>query len=506
MPVADYYSRTALAISQVLAGFDEGGIEERLTKHCLAIAFSGATTRSPEGRALVDLTIRLAARLYPSISLQPGRDANDFASTVAELALQINPRLELESRRKPTIGVRIGPGAATASPTVFAGSSGWQARLSSAEGVNVGSSELAFGAGVAACLAMANVFRFVFMDDPKLDHAVNLSAAPIPGIRLGKAVIPQAEAIALVGLGAIGNATSWALARTPAFRMVHVVDHEAIDLGNLQRYVLTHRSDVDAPKTDVVYRELSPGTAVERHSMRFDEFTSSFPEYRLPTLVALDSARDRRAVQAALPPWIANAWTQPGDLGVSRHIFSAPGACLACLYLPKGTGQSDDQVFAQALGIPDQVMEVRRLLHQGDAVSRPLLDLVAQRLGVDPSLVAPYEGATIRVLYSEGVCGGGILPLGSLGRPRAELHVPLAHQAALAGVLLGARAAASTLEAGDGPTQITRLNVMRELPVDYVTQPAFKDDRGLCICQDRDYQEVYWQKYGGVLTTVVARS
>jgi hypothetical protein len=37
------------------------------------------------------------------------------------------------------------------------------------------------------------------------------------------------------------------------------------------------------------------------------------------TLAGVDSARDRRAVQAALPGWAMNAWTQPGDLGALRR-------------------------------------------------------------------------------------------------------------------------------------------------------------------------------------------
>src|SRR2546421_70372 len=62
-------------------------------------------------------------------------------------------------------------------------------------------------------------------------------------------------------------------------------------------------------------------------------------------LVALDTAGGRRSVQASLPGWIANAWTQPGDLGVSSHSrFDAPGACLACLYLPLRPQANEDEL------------------------------------------------------------------------------------------------------------------------------------------------------------------
>ncbi len=29
----------------------------------------------------------------------------------------------------------------------------------------------------------------------------------------------------------------------------------------------------------------------------------------------------------------------------------------------------------------------------------------------------------------------------------------------------------------------------------YLTQPAAKDQRGICICQDADYREIYQRKY-----------
>ena len=53
-----------------------------------------------------------------------------------------------------------------------------------------------------------------------------------------------------------------------------------------------------------------------------------------------------------------------------------------------------------------------------------------------------YQGygddPTVGALYTEGFCGGAVIPLGDLGRPANDVHLPLAHQSALAGVLLAA--------------------------------------------------------------------
>src|SRR5262249_8213226 len=149
--------------------------------------------------------------------------------------------------------------------------------------------------------------------------------------------------------------------------------------------------------------------------------------------------RDRRSVQATLPQWIANAWTQTGDLGISVHSrFDGKGACLACLYLPADRAPNEDEIVAAALGVPQLVVDVRTLLHTGSGVSRSFLEAVAQGLQLPSEEVLQYEGKSIRELYVEGVCGGGLIPLGTIGMPRQELHVPLAHQSALAGVLLAA--------------------------------------------------------------------
>ena len=50
----------------------------------------------------------------------------------------------------------------------------------------------------------------------------------------------------------------------------------------------------------------------------------------------------------------------------------------------------------------------------------------------------PFEGRPLRALHTEGFCGGTVTPLGEPGRSANDVHVPLAHQSALAGVLLAA--------------------------------------------------------------------
>src|SRR5260370_16640862 len=107
-------------------------------------------------------------------------------------------------------------------------------------------------------------------------------------------------------------------------------------------------------------------------------------------MLALGNLGDRRGAQASLPHWIGNAWTQPGDLGVSSHDF-LDGACVACLYLPEHALESEDAIIASALGVPDRLMQILALLHNGDGVPRNLLDSIATSRAIPLLPLPPFQ-------------------------------------------------------------------------------------------------------------------
>ncbi|MCW2993824.1 MAG: thiF family protein [Conexibacter sp.] len=480
--LADYYSRSALAAAQVLEGFDP----VRFRAHLEATTV-GLSVRSLDGEAgaLADLAVRLLARLYPSLEIRgPGE--------LAALARAINPNIDIVDGAKH--GIVVGDGDPF-EESVFAGSDGWVARVRSDAPMATCDSSNPVGAGAAACLATAAIFRRVFLDVPTESvvfdayggrFQIGESNPSLPARLNGDAV--------LAGAGAIGNGALWALARVPVAGVVHVVDHEDVELSNLQRYVLANREDEGAVKVDLAARD-SVQLELNGYRANLGAFLAEH-DYRWPTMMlGLDSARDRVAAQASLPEFIINAWTQPGDLGISAHsTFGGDGACVSCLYLPAGRNRNEDELVAETLGIPHQLMDVRTLLHTGGPVQRPMLEAIAQGIGRPLDVVLPFEGRSVRELYVEGFCGGAVIPLGQAGRPVADVHVPLAHQSALAGILL---AGALLREAIDGPpaiTTVTRLNVLDGAGAD-VTQPARAARNGRCICDDADFCKVYEDKY-----------
>ena len=304
-----------------------------------------------------------------------------------------------------------------------------------------------------------------------------------------------ADPLVLVGVGAVGNSAAWALARTPLTGQIHLVDPEVVELSNLQRYVLCARSDEGGIKVDTAGKVFGSGLTALPHGETLASFLEANGYKWERILVALDSANDRRAVQASLPRWIANAWTQLGDLGVSSHSFLGEDACLACLYLPNQKTKSGDQIIAEGLKIPQFQTQVRFLLGNGQATGKEICDAVANAWGIPPEKLVPYAARPIRELWVEGICGGGIIPLGEGGPAPRELQVPLAFQSALAGVLLAAETVVDVLTDGAGRrTLLRRMDVLR--PLGEVTpQPARKAGTRACICEDHDFVAAYRAKY-----------
>lgn len=349
---------------------------------------------------------------------------------------------------------------------------------------------------------MANIFRFVFLgeDYQLLDRNVAFSAWSGDRVERDDGPLLKestvSEEVVLVGLGAIGNGILWALSRAGLSGAIHVVDYQNLELSNLQRYVMAIRSDEGQPKLEIAARALEgSGLRVKCHQLRWQAFVAAHGTFWPTVLVALDSAKDRRAVQATLPAWIANAWTQPGDLGVSRHgRFGNDGACLYCLYLPRQKAPNEDALVAEALGVPERQQQIRDLLYHGSPVPEDLLAAIGRGLKIPFERLSPFSGVSIRTLYVEGLCGGALLGLGRIGMPRQEVHVPLAHQSSLAGLLLAAAFMRHVISPENSVTTVTRVDVLRPLGV-HLVQLLPRTTDGQCICNDRDYVAVFKEKW-----------
>ena len=99
MALADFFSRDVVAISQVLQGFQTDAFVEKLKSVRVAIAFGEEAATSRDGRELLDFLVRLAARLYPSLTFVTIPAADQFAAELTALACNINPNIEVSTLR-----------------------------------------------------------------------------------------------------------------------------------------------------------------------------------------------------------------------------------------------------------------------------------------------------------------------------------------------------------------------------------------------------------------------
>lgn len=511
MALADYFHRNAQAAAALVRGFDANALAEKLGKHVIGIALDETVKSSREARATLDLTLRLVSRLYPTLAIAPleGRQ-NRYVKQLHELARVINPKIDFESDlTKVTKLLVVGRtpvqgGKKLEGQTWYLGSDNWIAGVSRNAPVGSGESANPFGAGAAACIGAANVFRAVFAEEvgeDVIDDELRLSVldllpatAKSPNPPLADVVLQDVH---LTGAGAIGNGTLWALSRLPCRGTLHIVDPEKVTDSNLQRYVMLVDGDQDKEKASLSAGWLSANEQLEvtPHASDWATHVAAVPEYKVETVLsAVDSADARIQIQASLPRVIFNGWTQKGEAGVSRHRdFLGPMACLACLYVPTGTSENEDELVRRALKLPEDrptLEQVRRRLQHSVPTEAAFLQQIATAAGVPYEKLAPFENRPLRDLYVEAVCGGQVMQFHEAAL-KARAEVPMGFQSVFSGLLLAAELARPEPFAAT----VTQVDFMASFP----ERPSRLRSKTIvppCLCADEDFRLVYGQKYG----------
>lgn len=422
--------------------------------------------------------------------------------------LSINPKIEVSNRisqatRVVVVGsTALGAAGKAAKARWYIGSDNWFVRLSRDVPVGCGASENPLGAGAAACIGAANVFRSIFaaeLGEDLTDVQIAFSLLDMRTIAegsenpsVGTVELPD---VRLVGAGAIGHGFLWAMARLPWRGTMHVVDPEPISDSNLQRYVLALARDRGKQKTSLVPRwiKTSRGRKVELHACDWAMHIASAPNHLVDTAIsALDSAQARIQLQASLPRRIFNGWTQNGEAGVSRHAFLGEMACLACMYLPQEKAMNEDRLVTRALKLPEHdpmIKEVRRRLQLEVPTDRAFLQLIGDASGIPLEKLLAFESKPLRELYVRGVCGGALIEFHAEAIA-ARADVPMAFQSALAGILLAAELARPR----QLPHVVTQIDLLNTFP-DAPGRNAAKSRTPPCICVDEDFVDIYREKY-----------
>jgi hypothetical protein len=525
MSLPRFLNRVVDATAPALGGLDRGAVETKLKTTAVTLV-AGDRAASAVGRAGFLLASNLLARLYPRITLIGPEEL--VVAAEGEIVL-INPGAIVTR-------TTIRPATTTATlvyevdddnyhaaadddgPMVVVAARGWNVYVDTAPDSPVTPAPAA--ALLAAVIGVAELFRSVFADDleergrrrcqPGAFNLITLgepSDIPVPDVvELGE--------LRLVGAGAIGQAAAHALAVSGARGTLLTVDNETVALSNLQRYILTRDSDLGAIKVDLLKKRLE-GSGLEVVPLR-TEWYAGLVDAQLPTLVALDSPEARIGVQASLPGPLYNAWTQPADVGWSRHETFGEEACLACLYWPDHRVPSQHEQVARAfhqhplrtlaylirplpIGLPlppGATPALPDLPVPPDAErwqQTPLVDDIAAAAGVDVSELAAWRDRPLADVYQDGICGGALLHL-NVGEAPREVLVPLAHQSAFAGIMLAIEligASVPELRALRPDAIEGRYDVLAGLPQ---VMPRPRTPTGNCLCGDAVWRAIYRRK------------
>lgn len=444
---------------------------------------------SQNERWIAELAANLLARLYPRIAIKA---SGEQKASLRELVSKINPDIEIvdDAPAELTIGV----GAMKDGATLYPSAAGWVSHLDHG-GSRMSGTANPYAAGAAAAIAVGELFRRVFLaSEPENDFAISLlnfdnssgSMEELPSSSLGE--------VLFVAVGAVGNAALWALSRDQhRTGELTLIDDEELELSNLQRYVLGTNKDISKQKVNLGRRALvNTHISVQTSKSTLESFAQKEGSIRIPTVcISVDNVASRRAAQALLPRLIINGWTGDKALGASWHVFSLEAACLACLYQPHGEGLSQTEQAAQALGLSPEraaLLWVTRIPLSDDDIAA-----AAKKLDISREALNAWRGKSLGDLYTDVVCGA--VPISLPVANRVET-VPLAHQSALAGILMAAELVKRTSPELSSISQQEPLvswdDILRPPPGIW-TKPRARETG--CICGDPDYQTIYRTKW-----------
>lgn len=506
MGIANFFDKAALGASQILQDFDSAHFKALLTNQTISLRFTSETAESSEGQALLDLLVRLLSRLYPSLQFPSSESTIAYVEPLKALAKAINPEILLSSGSEATILIVVGGHDAleSGSHVFYVGSDNWLSFFSTIRPQNCGNSGNPFGAGFSACLGAANVFRAIFgahLPAGRLDDEVKFSVfdysvgdAALQGPILGSVSFTDTL---LVGVGAVGNGAIWGLRYLKSEGELTLIDNEALDLSNLQRYVLVTQQDVGRSKSDLGAAFFN-GDKLSIRAFHGDwaNYIAARQNWKVNLVgIGVDSASARIEIQSALPATIINAWTQIEQIGISRHENFPTGACVCCLYFPSMVTKSLSEEIAFNLNLADEERTIRGYLADKRPVDMPLLYLIGQRTGLPLERLEPFQGQLLETFHAQVVCGGILMKITGQTASGQLVNVPSAFESAAAGIFLAAELVVQggKLRAEKIPN-LSKMNLMRPI-TKYTKEVALKHSSKRCLCQDPIVVNAYHQKW-----------
>ena len=415
--------------------------------------------------------------------------------------------LQPQPLRPERLVVQVGPNGPAAALHVDGRE--WQSylgpepsELSSTSGARV-----AIGPLAAACRAAAAISQWALggqlPTEPVYASALDYTTGPTPPDVDG----PTSDHIdaCLVGAGSVGGATIYTLAHTPGLSgSLVVVDPQQLEPHNVVRAILATAPAVAAAAGKAAVAE---DALVHHASLSVTAVPSTVTAWHatlprdatLPlTLVAVDSARARRAVQDCLPLDVLNAACHPEEITVSAHRTD-DGPCVCCLHMGDVLDKTRvrTRLIAKATGIPEA--QVNELVVRSVPLTPTHLRRIEQVRELPPGALARYERRTMLELWNAELLYGAVPVLTSRG---GTVAVAAPYVTALAGVLLAGEA----LKASSGVEAAHRLGAhgvatkyeesIKHGPTTALLSHPRRWPTSECLCQSRRRLRLLHERYG----------
>lgn len=510
MAFAKYFHRDFVALNKLLNQDTGQAYKSAIESHLVCLHFDEQAEFSLEAQTCLELLLRITSRFYPKLKISANYEkAMERIRMLKNLATSINSNIEFATAEaKATIVLSLSKFKFddNSLPIIYVGSDGWIAKISTEKPQTFSSSPNPFGASIAACIACSNVFRFVFARQLQLplDENINFSVfdfarsvvtknSPLPDVVL--------HDVNLVGVGAIGSACVWTLAKAKTISgEITLIDHDRIEESNLQRYILFEEKHETYFKVDIAAQFLeTEALKVKAVNKKWSEFVDAHHNGNCKSrlvAVSIDNKEGRIHLQSSLPKKIINAYTDESRFGISRHNDFTLNTCLSCLYVPTQATKGRLEIMVEELNMKGFESLVYQYTKPQKLLDENFLKVFSERNQLNIADLEGYKQKSLGDFYIEMVCGYQMINMGSHDAGRGkEIEAPLSFQSAMAGIMLAAEIVLESLHATRS-REVSEWQVLENVNGDNPSHYNYiKNMSKICLCGDDDYKHAYRRKW-----------
>jgi hypothetical protein len=281
-----------------------------------------------------------------------------FAGAAAIGIVPIN----LEAQNERTIVVGPGGNGSPAGDLFVYGNGWWGGASTGPIEVPIGSSSLPFGPYIAACIAVAEIFKAARIKPDSHTPVKSAfysawyhraSPAPLPG---GPSTVELSLDWAVAGIGAVGSAfvhALWACEGLCGRVILADYDPKGLEATNLNRYPLFGSMSVDRPKASEAARIANASKIVW---LPYNQPFETLAAYPPRVISAVDKNTSRAAIQNRYFPRVLSGSTRDLRAEILRCGPPGVGACLRC-FNPPVPIVPDDHIRNRVRLSPDEDMQ-----------------------------------------------------------------------------------------------------------------------------------------------------